>query len=224
MPAIPRPASTVVLVDDEMKVFLTKRPDTMKFLGGYYVFPGGAVETVDDIHDPNLLNTFTFDTSFELSHYIAAIRELFEEVGIFLGGSKDGTALFKKKSDLEYRRLLVSGEISLIELLEDESLELHFHKLQYFGHFITPERSPIRFDTRFFLATLPKGQEPQPDPNEIDEAFWISPKEALELYDQGKIPMVPPTVISLKGIYDYQQGYPLKMPTIHDFKIKFNPF
>jgi 8-oxo-dGTP pyrophosphatase MutT (NUDIX family) len=47
----PRNASTVVLLrpadNDAFEILLTRRPPEMKFLGGYYVFPGGAVHRDD---------------------------------------------------------------------------------------------------------------------------------------------------------------------------------
>lgn len=206
------------------QIYLTKRPDSMKFMGGFYVFPGGAVEREDEITDRSYVDYSDCEKSFSHSHYIAAIRELFEEVGIFLGKRKDGAIpLFKKKSDLEYRQLLMKGEISLLELLEIEGLSVDLQALRYYGHIITPEQSPIRFDTRFFLAQLPKGQTPVPDMREIADAFWITAEDALNAYIEGRIPMAPPTIISLQGIYYHLRGEPLrmpKMPKIKDFKIQ----
>ena len=47
----PRFASTVVLVrpnkNGGFEVLLTRRPEEMRFLGGFYVFPGGAVHGSD---------------------------------------------------------------------------------------------------------------------------------------------------------------------------------
>ena len=47
----PRDASTVVLVrpggDGGFEILLTRRPQEMRFLGGYYVFPGGTVHRDD---------------------------------------------------------------------------------------------------------------------------------------------------------------------------------
>ena len=47
----PRDASTVVLLrpDDggSFEILLTRRPEEMRFLGGFYVFPGGTVHRDD---------------------------------------------------------------------------------------------------------------------------------------------------------------------------------
>lgn len=218
MPVIPKPASTVVLIDEESRVYLTKRPETMRFLGGYYVFPGGAVEKEDEEAAQSLNSAIMNSESFPGAHYIAAIRELFEEVGIFLGGRESKPFYpFDEMQEMKYRKQLIKGELSLDDLLKKEELKLHIDSLQYFGHFITPKESPIRFDTRFFLAKLPEGQTPKPDENEIAEAFWITPEEALVLHEENKIQMVPPTIKSLQAIIDYKAGKPLRISAPHPF-------
>ncbi len=194
----PRPASTVILVDSKARVYMTKRPDTMRFLGGYYVFPGGAVEPDDHEVRPSSLQK---ENSIELSYYIAAARELFEEVGIFLGCREDGSPFnLKEEKTSAYRQNLMNGSMSFSNMLKKESLRLDLDLLRYFGHFITPEMSPIRFDTRFFIASLPAGQSPQPDRGEIADAFWVSPLAALEALKTGEMPMVKPTILSLAAL------------------------
>lgn len=213
MAVTPKPASTVVLMDAKSRVYLTKRPITMKFLGGYYVFPGGSVETEDNIIASEYINNPNPSELFHPAHYIAAARELFEEVGIFLGNNKDGTAVqFTNQKQTEYRRLLINAEISFIEMLKQEGLQLNLESLTYFGYRVTPKERPYRFDTRFFLAQLPEGQSPNPDREEIDEAFWVAPEEALSEYQNGKLSMVRPTISSLRTIINYQNGGPLMMP------------
>ncbi|RKQ32720.1 NUDIX hydrolase [Oceanobacillus halophilus] len=212
MAAIPKPASTVVLIDDHFRVYLTKRPKTMKFMGGFHVFPGGAMEKEDYEINSKHVHTESQDESLSHAHYIAAARELFEEVGILLGTTMDGLPVqLPKEAEKKYRRQLLDDDISFNYLLEREKIHFDLQCLTYFGQIITPERSPIRFDTRFFLTKLPEGQKPDPDPTEIAEAFWISPKEALRLFQKKEIMLAPPTIVSLRKIMDYQSGGPLKM-------------
>jgi 8-oxo-dGTP pyrophosphatase MutT (NUDIX family) len=209
MTVIPRPASTVVLINQMAKVYLTKRPKTMKFFGGFYVFPGGAVEE----DDYNLGKQY--DTRLEerdQAFFAAAIRELFEEAGILL--CKENTLAFMHDSDLEYRRKLITGELSFRQFLKQENITLDFESLRHFGHLITPEGKPIRFDTRFFLAKLPDGQIPKPDLFEIEEASWFSPQEALTAYKNNEILLGPPTILALETIKHYLNGSPLVMPEL----------
>ena len=206
MTAIPKPASTVVLIDEMYRVYLTKRPKTMKFLGEHYVFPGGSVDKEDYLIGSDYIVGRPHG-EFDQVHYIAAARELFEEVGILLCMKDDGSTIqLTKEKELEYRRQLVQGEISFLHLLRQEGLYLNLNCLTYFGNRITPPKSPIRFDTRFFLAKLPEGQFPDPDLNEIDEAFWINPDAAIAAYQNGEMLMVTPTLLSLRTVMNYQKN------------------
>jgi 8-oxo-dGTP pyrophosphatase MutT (NUDIX family) len=217
MAAFPRPASTVVLMDDSSRVYLTKRPITMKFMGGFYVFPGGAVEKNDQIINSDFVKNGLETLSINLSHYIAAARELFEEVGILLSSKKDGSPVqLPKKRAVKYRKELLAGEISFIQILEEENLFFDPLCLTYFGQIITPEESPIRFDTRFFLAKLPQGQNPEPDRREIDEAFWVKPEEALAAFQNKKIKLAPPTILTLQAIIHFQNTGILEMSVTKD--------
>ncbi|MCM3584291.1 NUDIX hydrolase [Mesobacillus maritimus] len=208
-----KPASTVVLIDEKTRVYLTKRPKTMRFLGGYFVFPGGAVEQEDAIIDDYFVINRKENEDFHAGYYIAAARELFEEVGILLARQDDGhAARLDLGIEQEYRRQLLAGEISFSSILKQEKLYFDFNSLTYFGHRITPKQSPIRFDTRFFIATLPTNQTPRPDDKEIAEAVWMRPETALNQYKQGKLPLVPPTIDSLETILSYENGGELMMP------------
>jgi 8-oxo-dGTP pyrophosphatase MutT (NUDIX family) len=224
MSNIPRPASTVVLIDDLSRVYLTKRPETMKFMGGFYVFPGGAVAEGDYTLDSEFVKNGNRTESFDFAHYVAAARELFEEVGILLCRTENGSTVhLDEETEMEYRRLLLKEEISFFQFLKKEGLHFNLESLDYFGHIITPKVSPIRFDTRFFLAQLPKGQAPKPDLNEISDALWISPNDALSAYQNGKISLAPPTIHALTTIMNYQKGSPLRMPefNVSDYKLIF---
>lgn len=212
MTILPRPASTVVLMDHLSRVYLTKRPKSMKFFGGFYVFPGGSVEKSDHVLDLEYLKNGRRNELFDQAYYVAAARELFEEVGVFLSSTGDGSnAQLKKEKEMEYRRLLINGEISFLQILKQEGFYLDLENLTFFGNLITPKESPIRFDTRFFLAQLPNGQSPKPDLNEIDEACWFSLKDALSASRKGSISLARPTILALKTIMDYQNGKPLMM-------------
>ncbi|MCQ6281663.1 NUDIX domain-containing protein [Bacillus sp. EB600] len=207
--AISRPASTVVLMDDAFRVYMTKRPNTMKFMGGFYVFPGGKVAKGDYEVNQERLKTFNLDESFHYSYYIAAARELFEEVGILLVFEEDGKQLSTEKKK-EYRRLLINEEITFAQMLQEENLHLDLTNLTYFGHIVTPEFNPVRFDTRFFMAKLPKSQIPKPHIGEIDHAAWIVPEDAVNGYNL-ELMIAPPTLHSLKAIFSFINGGELAM-------------
>jgi 8-oxo-dGTP pyrophosphatase MutT (NUDIX family) len=221
MAATPKPASTVVLMDELSRVYLTKRPVTMKFMGGFHVFPGGAVESHDLLVENDYIKSDEVHLSISLSHYIAAARELFEEVGILLGNTTDGfPVLLPKEKEMKYRNDLVSGEIPFVRVLEQERVYFDPRCLTYIGQITTPEESPIRFDTRFFLAKLPPGQSPEPDEKEIDGASWFKPEEALTAFQHKKIKLAPPTILTLQAIIDFQKSGVLKMSVTREDLIK----
>ena len=78
---VPRPASTVILLRggaDLLEVLLVQRNPTARFMGGAWVFPGGAVSDGDG--------------DGQAAHRAAAVRELAEEAGIEIGDPATLTA------------------------------------------------------------------------------------------------------------------------------------
>jgi 8-oxo-dGTP pyrophosphatase MutT (NUDIX family) len=152
-PAVPRQAATVILLrggEESLEVLLVQRTPEARFMGGVWVFPGGAVDAGEGAGDE--------------AHRAAAIRELEEEAGISLA---DTDALVK------------------------------------FSRWITPAQVQIRFDTHFFLAPLPPGQEPRVDGEECVDLGWFTPQAALEAHHGGEIPLVFPTIKHLEQLSDF---------------------
>jgi 8-oxo-dGTP pyrophosphatase MutT (NUDIX family) len=147
---VPRQAATVILLRggaESLEVLLVRRTPKARFMGGVWVFPGGAVDTAEGDGDA--------------AHRIAAIRELQEEAAITLD---DVRALVK------------------------------------FSRWITPPEVTIRFDTHFFLAPAPAGQEPRVDGDECVDWGWFTPQGALDAADRGEIALVFPTIKHLEQL------------------------
>src|SRR6185312_7870104 len=90
------------------------------------------------------------------------------------------------------------------ELHEEASIELPDPaELVKFSRWITPAVVKIRFDTHFFLATLPEGQEPAIDGEECVDLGWFSPQAALDAYAREDILLVFPTIKHLEQIRDF---------------------
>ncbi|HMD58015.1 MAG TPA: NUDIX hydrolase [Solirubrobacteraceae bacterium] len=158
-PSRPRQAATVILLrGDEaaLEVLLVRRTPQARFMGGVWVFPGGAVDAEEGSGDE--------------AHRAAAIRELREEAAITL---MDPSGLVK------------------------------------FSRWITPAQVQIRFDTHFFLAPLPAGQEPQIDGEECVDLGWFTPRAALEAYREGKLPLVFPTIKHLEQLDEFASAQEL---------------
>ena len=217
----PSPASSVILLrPDEnggFEVFMTRRPQEMKFMGGCYVFPGGSVEEDDWTEEmlsrcrglspgvaQNILGS-RLTPELSLAHWVAGIRELFEEAGVLFSVKEDGGLLDAGKQDLqrrlaEKRQALVGGQLSFNSLLESEGLYCDVSRPVYFSHRVTPEKHAIRFDTRFFLARLPEDQTPLFSSQEVTESLWITPEKALQETGNGLLPLMPPTVAMLRNL------------------------
>jgi len=129
----------------------------------------------------------------------AAVRETFEEAGVLLAGSDDGSVAPDVSGDdwEEQRQALLTRELSMAELLAGRGLALRSDLLRPFAHWITPPVEPRRYDTKFFAAALPVGQEARHVSGEADEADWLTPTAALAELSAGARPMLPPTTHTL---------------------------
>ena len=223
-PAIPNPASTVVLVRPDrrggIEVFMNRRPQNMETYAGVYVFPGGSVEADDGseamlslmrglsaAQAQELLGT-ELKPELCLAHWVAAVRELFEEAGVHFFVNAKGEPLLPGQEQIlvrlsEKRQALQRGDLNFLNLLQSERLHCDITRLIYFFHRITPEHYAIRFDTRFYLAALPPGQTPLHYSEEVEESLWINAKEALERSAGGQFPMMPPTLAVLRTLMEH---------------------
>jgi 8-oxo-dGTP pyrophosphatase MutT (NUDIX family) len=87
------------------------------------------------------------------------------------------------------------------ELCEEAAIVLpDSGALVEFSRWITPEQVTVRFDTRFYLAELPDGQEPRVDGQECVDLAWLSPAAALAAHERGEIALVFPTIKHLEQL------------------------
>jgi 8-oxo-dGTP pyrophosphatase MutT (NUDIX family) len=150
---LPRQAATVILLrgaGEKLELLLVRRTPDARFMGGVWVFPGGAVDAGEGDGDD--------------AHRAAAIRELQEEAGVSLDAPSD---------------------------------------LVKFSRWITPAAVQIRFDTHFFLASLPPDQEPRVDGEECVDLGWFTPQSALAAHRDGEIVLVFPTIKHLEQLSDF---------------------
>ena len=221
----PHDASTVVLLrpDDSggFEILLTRRPVEMRFLGGFYVFPGGTVHR-DDYSSATLARCrqLSGDKARHilgshhghdeaLGHWVAVVRELFEEVGILLcmteaGGEIDFADEATHRRIEQKRQAIVKKRLGFGAFLESENLFCDLSRAVYFDHWVTPEIYSIRFDTRFFIATLPPHQTPLVRSEEVTQSLWIKPLDALARVDRRDFPILPPTTTVLRQLGQIQ--------------------
>jgi 8-oxo-dGTP pyrophosphatase MutT (NUDIX family) len=221
---VPRPAATVLLVRDHpdpaagrapLQVFLQRRVAGMAFAGGMTVFPGGGVDASDVPDtgawtgpDPSWWGE-RLRCPAELAGALvqAAVRETFEECGVLLAAPRalDGVApgpeLLRRA-----RAELVAHRRTLGQLLADEGLVLRADLLRPWARWITPEGQPRRYDTAFFVALVPAGQQADAHTTEAVEATWWHPDQALEDWERGEIELMAPTIRALQEIAEYPRS------------------
>ncbi len=211
---VARPAATLALLrggeGGEMAVLLVRRHIQSDFNPNVFVFPGGSVAPSDReaeatpglclVPAPRPGDPTALGSGFR----VAALRECFEEAGVLL--ARQGSDLLARSPDemdavLADRAAVAAGTLDLRTLAERDGLTLETgDDLIHWAHWITPEGFPKRFDTHFFLAQAPWGQEAAHDAVETTESLWITPREALERFHEGALPLVLPTVHQLGAL------------------------
>jgi 8-oxo-dGTP pyrophosphatase MutT (NUDIX family) len=214
----PRPAASVLLVRegpgggaDPIEVYMIRRNRGMKFLGGYYAFPGGKVDPQDGsatsvgcchgVDADGAERVFPGGDRPALAYWVTAVRELLEETGIFLACDAEGrpvdvTAPAVGPRVEALRKRLMAGE-PFGELLAGHGWRCDLRPFRYLSHFITPRTSPIRFSARFFLCPVPPGQAPRLYTEETSEGFWIAPGEGYRRFIAGEMAMAEPAEYGL---------------------------
>jgi len=201
----PRSASTVVLLSNrpDLHVLTIRRSEKLAFAPGYTAFPGGAVEESDrDNRWGKMISGLTSEEADKklevsengLSFFIAAARETIEEVGILVGT--------KNQKLLKHRQELERNETFLIDLLSG-SEGLDFSDIHPISRWITPEPSPRRYDTYFFIAPVDPETNPEVDGFEAIESNWGRPSEILENWRNGLLTMISPTRSVLQRLETY---------------------
>lgn len=211
-PVEPRLSATVLLLRDapDLQVLMVKRHYEIDFASGALVFPGGKANAEDEHADWADVCDGGFD-DLERAARICAVREAFEEAGILLARHADhrgaGEALVSQDvtGALDpFRAAVDRGEQSFLNLMRENGLVLALDTLIHFGHWITPDMMPKRFDTHFYLAPTPPKQRAEQDGRETTEAIWLGAQQALDMEADGKATIIFPTRMNLGKLAEVQ--------------------
>lgn len=135
---------------------------------GKVAFPGGSLEETDadavSWYGPSPAEwgmALGLEPQEARRHVVAAIRELFEETGVLLAGPDSATLLESNRGPdwMAARAGIASGEKSFPELLTRRGLGLRTDLLRPLSHWRTADFALRRFDTWYFAAVQPIGQE-----------------------------------------------------------------
>jgi 8-oxo-dGTP pyrophosphatase MutT (NUDIX family) len=181
-------ASAIILRDDPFEVLMLRRHEKSSFVPNAWVFPGGIAEESDaELGDGSLLDAMR----------VTAIRETFEETGVWLGAPL-------ADADCK-RRELLDQRIAFRDLVHEAPIDLA--QLVWTSRWITPAGIPKRFDTYFFLAIVGRDATATAEQNEIVDVTWIHPSDALARHAAREMQMVFPTLRNLEAIVELAKGF-----------------
>ena len=215
VPAVARPAATVVLVREGVggpEVLLLRRNRATGFVPGAWVFPGGRVDAADG--EDALAERWDGLTREEaagrlglaegadpaaIAYYGAAVREAVEETGLWPGvvGGGDGPS---RDAIRKAREALLGQGVSFAQVLGALDARLDGSAVEYIAHWVTPAVEPRRYDTRFFAVKVPPGARAVYDEREMTGAVWLTPAAALARHRHGRLPMIFPTIRTLEDL------------------------
>lgn len=164
-PVRPRPAASLVMLRGT-RILLGRRPHSARFMPGVHVFPGGVIESCDGALAALLPGT---GSGSHDAARIAALRETWEETGLMIG--RAGAVPVLSSDDAVARPMIAAYAHAGLAPAPD--------KLSYIARAITPEESPIRFDTFFFLADGADVSGTARPSAELPDVLWMEAEAAL---------------------------------------------
>lgn len=178
-------ASVIVLRDGPLELLMLRRHAAASFMPNAWVFPGGIAEQLDhELAGGDTLQAMK----------IAAVRETFEETGVWLGAPLE---------DAEHkRRRLLAHNVGMRALLAEAPVDLD--SLVWTSRWITPVGVPKRFDTYFFLAKVDRDVVATAEESEAADVVWIHPADALAKHAAHEMLMVFPTLRNLEALNGFE--------------------
>jgi glyoxylase-like metal-dependent hydrolase (beta-lactamase superfamily II)/8-oxo-dGTP pyrophosphatase MutT (NUDIX family) len=196
-----RGSAAVVLVRGhgmDLETFWVRRSDAVTFMPGFQAFIGGSVDAEDAVL-PMEGATDAGDRTLRA----CAIREAFEEAGVLVGlqGPLPAPALLD-----EARRALLAGEAAFHTLAAAHGWRFDATALEPAGRWQTPPFASVRFDTLYFAARVPDGQQASVREGELAEGEWIRPDAALARWRRGEATFAAPILYALESLAAGESG------------------
>ena len=134
----PKPASTVLILRstteqstaEDYEILLVQRHSQSPFMGGAYVFPGGKVESCDQLLGKDLSPKHGLD-AVTCGYAVAACRECFEEAGVLLAAPKP-------ENWRHWRQDVQESPEHFGRTLKAHQLSLKLENIFLWAHWITP--------------------------------------------------------------------------------------
>ncbi len=192
----PKDASTLLILDrsgSALRVLMGKRHQRHTFMPGKFVFPGGRVDpgdsrvAVSSSYHPEVERKLAvlpkggkLTPSRLKALAVAAVRETYEEAGLFIGRQTG-------------RQWPAKGDF---QAFSDRGIELDLSPVRMIARAITPPGRPRRFDTRFLAVfadgiadRLPQGTGPS---GELEDIAWLTLEETRD----ADLPIITQKILS----------------------------
>jgi 8-oxo-dGTP pyrophosphatase MutT (NUDIX family) len=187
-----------------VETFVLRRVPAMAFAAGMTVFPGGGVDPADRDEsigwwgpDPDWWRA-ALGEGAEPALVVAAVRELFEETGVLLAGRQPSGLVASLDDDV--RTAVLERRCTLARVLTDAGLLIRSDLLRPWANWLTPPGQGRRYDTFFFAAALPEGQQAGMLTTEADLGEWRRPADLLAEQRTGRTKLMPPTILTLREL------------------------
>lgn len=119
---------------------------------------------------------------------------------VFPGGKVEQFEIENAGGDIYF----ASRQAACRETEEETGLRIDIDQLTPISHWTTPDFQSKRFATQFFLVKLDSSGEVLVDRNEIVNYRWLTAGQAISLHEQTSLAMMPPTIVTLSEISQYQ--------------------
>lgn len=158
-----------------------RRATSMAFAPNMHVFPGGRVDSID------------------YEQQIVLTESTWEDIGLRASCDVD---LARALYSCAIRETWEEARVRLVHM-EDERWDIDPTSVVLFDHWVTPERDSKRYDVRFFMCELPAEQDAILATTEAVHVEWTRPQDALHRFEEGTLPMLPPTESVLRYLADF---------------------
>jgi ribonuclease/clavin/mitogillin len=155
------------------------------------------------------------EEAMELAMLRCAVRETFEETGIFVGVNGPVPPLEAQRT---MREQVLNGNAEFWPSIERIGLRLDRSAFRMAGRWITPPFSRARFDTMFFLSELAEPLAPDVWPGELNSGEWIEPRRALGLWDEDRVALAMPTLHAIRVIAEGVHDLPERLRGVPEAK------
>src|SRR5262245_42081260 len=185
-----------------METFWVRRRDAVSYMPGFRAFVGGTVNAEDAELE---IDGATDPVRRELM--ACALREAFEEAGVLIGVADAGPPAALAAA----RKRLLAGEATFPALAREHGWRFQAGALEDAGRWVSPAFAPRGFETDYFLARVPEGQEASVHVGELAEGEWVQPRDAIRRWQAGEETVAAPILWSLIAIAEGEDRLALRL-------------